>query len=393
MYTSNGGKILMIIDLIHNKIVESTISTRFEKSVEEKLVPMLLAEYGDTEIIGIQMYEDYISDNFMKNGYWYYPLTVVTSDGCNIEWIKWSVDKDSFEGGIPYSYIGEEMIDFKLADNVPNDFSDKLIGRAIFCEDGLIKLHVDTSATDLVKLSGRYSQTFIDELSRQITVAISSAMSVEGIADGDIALSLVFAPGTYMEHISENVTYRRLILSDKGSAPRDFWIKWTRLDGAVAYSVSDNVDADNILFELGEDVPQKVREKEYRYLVGSGKDKYHNAMSRKNVTEWREIIKRAVRRGDLVKIEELVELSPETRELEEKLADVLGRAGITVKEKTEESEVVISEASNDEFERAMQKMREMTNAETSDEDVAVPVIPAEETVEEVEDVSDDLETP
>ncbi len=372
----------MIIDLIHNKIVADTISTGFEKSVEEKLVPALTEKYGDTEIVGIQMYEDYISDNFMKNGYWYYPLTVITADGCSIEWVKWAVNEESFERGVPYSYVGDGTIDFKLTDSVPDEFLDKLVGRACFCEAGLIDLRVETTATDITKLSGKYSQTFIDELARQITLAIGTAMSVEGLADGNLELSLVFASGTYMEHISENVTYRRLTLSDKGSAPRDFWIKWTRLDGAVAYSVSDNVGPENIVFELGEDVSQKIREKEYRYLVESGKDKYHNAMGRKNVTEWREIIKRAVRRGELVKIENTVELAPETRELEEKLADILGRAGVSVREEANAPEVVASPTSDDEFERAMQKMREMTDRESADDEDLAPVIPTEEHVSE-----------
>ena len=381
----------MIIDLIHNKIVADTITTGFERSVEDKLVPMLLEKYGDTEIVGIQMYEDYISDNFSKNGYWYYPLTVISAEGCNIEWVKWAVDDENFERGVPYAYVGDDTIDFKLTGDIPDEFPEKLVGRACFCEDGLIKLRVETTATDITKLSGKYSQTFIDELARQITFAINKAMSVEGLADGNIELSLVFASGTYMEHISENVTYRRLIISDKGSAPRDFWIKWTRLDGAVAYSVADNVGAENILFELGEDVSQKIREKEYRYLVASGKDKYHNAMGRKKVTEWRELIKRAIRRGELVKIESAVELAPETRELEEKLADVLGRAGVSVSEKTNAPEVVASSSSDDEFERAMQKMREMTDAQATDEEASVPGIPIEEPAFEAECSKDEAE--
>ena len=387
----------MIIDLIHNKIVAGTISTGFEKSVEEDLVPKLLAKYGDTEIVGIQMYEDYISDSFMKNGYWYYPLTVVTAENCFTEWVKWAVNGDSFEGGVPYAYVGEGNIEFKLTENVPSEFEDKLVGRARFCEEGLVKLQVEISAGDITMLSGKYSQTFIDEMARQLTAAIGRAMSVEGLAESSLEFSLVFAPGTYMEHISENVTYRRLILSDKASAPRDFWIKWTRLDGAVAYSCAANVDRENILFELGEDVSQKIREKEYRYLVHAGKDKYHNAMGRKNVTEWREVVKRAIRRGELVKVEKPVELAPETRALEEKLADVLGRAGVAVPDRNDAAENITSPQDNAEFERAMQKMREVAFAESSDEEIeaeeSAPTVElAAEETEETDTVSEETES-
>ena len=380
----------MIIDLVHNKIVADTITSEFERSFEKLLVPALTANYAGREISAVQMYEDYISDDFKKNGYWYYPLTVAFADGYSTQWVRWAVNDKDFEGGVPYSYIGSDDIGFELVE-APVGFEDKLSGRARFCEDGLIKVRVEAIGADSIKLSGKYSQTFIDELARQITLAVGSAMSVEGLADSSLELSLVFAPGTFMEHISENVSYRRLTLSDKSSAPRDFWIKWTRLDGAVAYSVASAVNGETILFELGEDVSQKIREKEYRYLLNSGMDKYHGAMSRKNVTEWREIIKRAIRRGELDKVELEIELSPETKALEEKLADVLGIAGATSDETVET--VTPAPADGDgEFERAMQKMREITLGVTSDEeddadeDVEVAV---EADIAEAEEIAED----
>lgn len=378
----------MIVDLIHNKIVADTISSGFERSFEKVLVPMLSTKYGDGKISAVQMYEDYISDNFKKNGYWYYPLTVALADGYVTQWVRWPVKEKEFEGGVPYSYIGSGDVGFELVD-APSEFEEKLAGRARFCEEGLIKLRVEAIGAESIKLSGKYSQTFVDELARQITVAIGTAMSVEGLSESTLELSLVFAPGTFMEHISENVTYRRLTLSDKSSAPRDFWIKWTRLDGAVAYSIASNVTSDTILFELGEDVAQKIREKEYRYLLSSGMDKYHGAMGRKNVTEWREVIKRAIRRGELEKVELEIELSPETRALEEKLADVLGISGV------HEEPVKVSDSApaqdSEEFERAMQKMREITlgvtfgAAEESKENDAEAIVPAEAAVEKTDE--------
>lgn len=381
----------MIIDLIHNKIVADTVSSGFERSFEKVLVPALVAKYAGREISVIQMYEDYISDNFKKNGYWYYPLTVAFADGYETQWVRWSVNDKDFEGGVPYSYTGSDDMKFELTE-APEGFEDKLALRARFCEDGLIKIRVEAIGADSIKLSGKYSQTFVDELARQITLAIGTAMSVEGIAESSLELSLVFAPGTFMEHISENVTYRRLTLSDKSSAPRDFWIKWTKLDGAVAHSVASPVTSDNILFELGEDVSQKIREKEYRYLLTSGMDKYHGAMSRKNVTEWREVIKRAIRRGELEKVELEIELSPETRALEEKLADVLGISGSNQEEPIQVNDSTPAQ-DNEEFERAMQKMREITlgvtfsgadaSEEVSDEEEnASEEIVAEEAAEE-----------
>lgn len=312
----------MKVDLLHNKIVAETASAEFCRCVEEELLPLISEKYGDS-LLGIEMYEDYVSDAFLSLGEWYYPLTVITEAGATAEWVKWRLD-EKFEGGIPYSYKSDLPIGFALCDDVPEEFVSKMAGRAIHFEGGLIRVRVESVAADPTFLSGKYSQTFIDELARQLTPKIASAMSVEGLENGALELVLTFSPETYMEHTSENITYRRLLLADKTSAPRDFWVKWTRLDGATAYSVSSHVTSENILFEIGEDVPQKVREREYRYLLRVKADKYHNAMGRKNITEWRELIKRAIRRGDLVKIERPVVISEQTFEVEKQLADILG---------------------------------------------------------------------
>ena len=367
----------MIIDLLHNKIVKDTVTEGFLRSVSENLIPLLKEKHGES-LFGIQMYEDYISDGFSLDGEWYYPMTLLTDSGAVTEWIKWRVDKSGFKDGIPYSYVGEGSIEFLLAGSVPPEFSARLAGRARFCESGLIELRVETTATDPTFLSGKYSQTFIDEMARQLTAAISSAMSVEGLADSSLSLALVFAPETYMEHTSESVTYRRLILADKSSAPRDLWIKWTRLGEGGALTVSDNVGGSDVCFELGEDVSQKIREKEYRFLLRAGKDKYHNAMGRKNITEWRELIKRAVRRGELMKIEKEIEISEQTEALSAQLAAVLGIEAPV----RSEAETVEQAPETDEFALAMKLAREAVGV--SDEET-------EQEEEETEEESDELE--
>lgn len=377
----------MKINLLHNKIVAETISVGFERSFMEGLVPLLSDKFGD--IIEIQMYEDYLADGFSKGGYWYYPLTVVTESGIHTQWVRWSMLRGDFEGGNPYSFVGDGSVRFSLVDEAPDGFEKKLEGRARYCEEGLIKVSVETADRDATFLSGKYSQTFIDEMSRQLTKAIESATSVEGLAASSLELVLCFAFGTYMEHTSENVTYRRLMLIDKASAPRDFWIKWTRLDSAVGCSVSANVSSDTILFELGEDVDQKIREKEYRYLLVSGKDRYHNAMGRKNVTEWREIIKRAIRRGELTKVECDVELSPEIHELEAKLATLLGRTPEQRRE-LNVAEPVLATATSSDFDKAMEKARLVVEGAVDESEVFVPAI--EQTpVEEIEEDEPEIE--
>ncbi len=317
----------MTVDFLHNKIVAETASESFKRCVNEKLVPLFERIYGSS-LTNIQMYEDYIKDSFLKDGYWYYPMSIDLGVGNAVVWIKWDVSRTSdFEGGIPYAYVGEGDIEFSIADDVPLAFKNALVGRSHYFEGGYVKLNVTADAHGAAILAGRYSQTFVDELNRQISGAICRACGVKGLESSSIELNLVFAPGTYMEHTSENVTYRRMLITAKGCTPRDFWVKWTRLNSSVAYSVNDNVSASDIRFEIGEDVSHKIREKEYRFLVGGNADKYRVAMGRKNITEWRELIKRAIKRGELEKTTGELESKIHSSAVADKLSEVLEKCG------------------------------------------------------------------
>ena len=360
----------MIMDLVHNYIVKSTMTDAFRESLEKNLIPLISEKYSG--LSEIQMYEDYIADAFYQKGEWYYPLTVVTVGGPITQWIKWKMKTGSFKDGVPYAYVGTGLLDFALADEVPEEFSAKLVGRSRYYEGGSIEVCVDTTVNDPTLLVGKYSQTFVDEMARQLTVKIEEAMSVKGLAKSSLSLSLVFAPATYMEHTSENVTYRRLLLTDKASAPRDFWVKWFREDGATAYTVSDAVNCENITFEIGEDASQKIREKEYRFLISAGADKYHNAMGRKNITEWRELVKRAVKRGELEKIEMAEESNND--DINKRLIELLGKAP----EISVTTEAPVKEE-NEEFVRAMQYARSVVSEkEEADEatEIAFEAAPA-----------------
>ncbi len=288
----------MIKDLTHNKIIADTVTDGFISSVDSVLLPIV--EQKVDGVRGIQMYEDHLADGFMKDGRWYYPLTVFTDDGARAFWISWSVDKKRFKGAVPYSYIGEGEIDFRYEEEVPQEFSEKIAEGKIAAFEGNIRINIHSASDDPLFLVGKYSQSFIDEMREQLTARICSLMKISDIANSVISLQLIFAPETYMEHTSENVTYRRLRMVDKTSAPRDFWIKWTRIGSKEAYSVSDTPAPGTVVFELGEDVSQKIREREYRFLINQSADKFRAAMTRKNVTDWRELVKRAIKRGELI---------------------------------------------------------------------------------------------
>ena len=204
-------------------------------------------------------------------------------------------------------------------------YNEKTVSTEAGSSPVFVPIEISAPMVDISLLEGKYSASFIDMIAQVLTPEIERLVSVEGLAASGVRLHLVFAPDTYMEHTSEAVTYRRLLISYGQGAPRDLWIKWTRLDGSCeGYSLSDTPSADSVLIEISEDVPQKIREKEYRFLARTSPEKYRAAIGKRNVTEWRELIKRAIKNGDLTRVEKTVEISEETAALTDKLAAVLG---------------------------------------------------------------------
>ena len=319
----------MKIDLLHNKIISDTITESFKRSVTEDLVPALRGIYGE-EMLGIQMYEDHLADNFVLDGVFYYPMTIVMENEHPTHWVSWELSKEKFTDLIPYAYVGEGNLVFDLSPVVPIEFETAIISRSRYCEEGIIKVNVHSTSPSPTFLAGKYSQTFIDEMARQLTVAISETVCVTGLADSGLELQLEFAPATFMEHNSENVTYRRLVLTDGASAPRDFWVKWINHRSNTPFTVSDHPMADEIEFLIGEGVPQKIREREYRHLIRTNSAKYQKAMGKRNITEWRDLIKRAIKRGFLTAFARELPLVEEVTVVNAALASVAGLSAADV---------------------------------------------------------------
>ena len=375
----------MILDFYHNKIVKDTISEGFVNSLTATVVPKLSDKFGEA-FLGIQMYEDFLSESLVDAGYAYYPLTAILDGGFEIVWIRWSVaDFTKFRGGVCYSYVGEGLLEIELVESAPSAFLSVIEGRRMYFAGDTLPIHINT-VIDSVKLSGKYSQTFLDTMAYAVSREIEGAMAVRGLEKTGIRLEIPFAPETYMEHTSDNVTYRRLLISDKTSSAKDLWIKWTRLDSAIGYSVGDHVSEENISFELGEDVSQKIREKEYRFLTRISASKYQAAMGRKNVTEWRELIKRAIRRGELEKLPAPEENTELAGEMNDRLDAILERMGYVQPRAVEEP----TQKPDDELLNAILKAQRTVMGE-SGEDSENNVLSAVETIPEVENDSESEE--
>ena len=374
----------MKIDLLHNKIVADNLTPAFDTSFREELLPLLSEKYGDA-LEAVQMYEDYLADGFSSDGYFYYPLSVLVGGEATRAWVRWNISKKAdFVDGVPYAYVGDSNIAFEICGEVPCGFEEKLFGRGIYFEGGFACFKIESASPDKTFLVGKYSQTFVDELTRQISAEIVSAFSLEGFEGSSVEIMMVFAPSTYMEHIFSGVTYRRLLISARGCNARDLWIKWSRVNGTQPLTVSDNVTAEDVMFELGEDVPQKIREKEYRFLVHTSADKYQAAMGRKNITDWRELVKRAIKRGELVKAEVAQPNPQKDNEISAKLQELLYK---NISSPAEETIAAESEDNTNSDLAALLKgvLGASDEEETEENEIAVAEISPEAVSEESEE--------
>ena len=293
----------MNIDFLHNQIIRDTITQRFIESFNENLVPYLISEYGSA-LTEVQLYEDHLTSGFRIDGEFHYPLTLVCDGRSFTRWIKWPVaNYRNYDKFNPFTYKGAELLEFELLEDVSETLKAAIAGRPIYADASAMPVVVASTVGDKTFLAGKYSQGFVDALSSAITDAIEQEFDICGLAESGVVLEIRFMPGTFMEHVVENSTYRRVLIKARGCAPRDLWIKWTRLDGRGTYTISDYADTDEIIFEIADEVPGKIREKEYRYLAAESVEKYQAAMSRKNMTEWREMMRRVIRRGEVEKCE------------------------------------------------------------------------------------------
>ena len=293
----------MKINFQHNTLIRETITEGFLRYFNENLVPMLKEKYSDegTEVL---FYESTLNLELTKDGKRYYPLTIITHGAPVRQWVSWEFPKgNAFLDMNPFAYVASTPLTFSLEENVPEEFCALTENIPLDYSRDALPVSVCVMTGSVRLLVGKYSQSFLDEMARQLTARIEEAHRVRGIAKSSIRLTMSFAPMTFMEHNCEGVTYRRLLMSEEGGrAEKDFWVSWHRQSSDAPVTVSEDIAPGEVLFFIGEDVPQKVREKEFRYLTRQNAEKYRSAMGRKTVTEWREFLKKAIKRGELVRV-------------------------------------------------------------------------------------------
>ena len=230
----------MNIDFLHNQIIRDTITPKFIESFNDNLVPYLMSEYGSS-LEQIQFYEDHLASGLRIGGEFYYPLTVVVSGKPIVRCVSWQVSNyRNYDKFNPFSYKGREPLEFNLLDEIPDAVKAAIKGKSIYFNTGsAVPVSVTFTGDDKTFLAGKYSQGFIDIMAKSLTEIIEREFNISGLASSGVVIEISYAPGTFMEHIVGNTTYRRALLLARGCAARDLWIKWTRLDGFGTYTVSD----------------------------------------------------------------------------------------------------------------------------------------------------------
>ena len=97
--------------------------------------------------------------------------------------------------------MGDVNIAFEICDEVPAGFEEKLFGRGVYFEGGCASFKIESVSADKTFLVGKYSQTFVDEMIRQISAEITSEFSLRTFEGSSVEIILAFAPSTYMEHV------------------------------------------------------------------------------------------------------------------------------------------------------------------------------------------------
>ena len=362
----------MTVDFFHNQIIKDTVTPVFMESFNENFLPSLSLRY-ENSLDAVQFYDNHIADGFRIGGIFYYPLTVVISGVAKTEWICWQVSNyriyDNFN---PFSYKGQELLTFSYATKLPEGLSEKLCGMPIYSDGDALPVVMNAATDDKTFLAGKYSQGFIDLMASELTDIIEHELAISGLAESGVTLEMNFAPGTYMEHIAGSTTYRRLSIKARGCGARDLWIKWTRLDGKGTYTISDNVDKSMISFELAEDVPGKFKEREYRYLASSSADKFLGSMKRKNITEWREMMRRVIRRGEVERYERItISKKPQSLEPAPEIKTPVNAVKISTEAPRERDEITerlnaLLGKSDVEFSKEPESLAESINSDLSE---------------------------
>lgn len=237
----------------------------------------------------IQLYDDYLSENFVFEGYVYYPVTLIKKKGADIYWIRWKMNTDTLTD----SYKKLDIIESADA-NVPEEFKNRMSQRA-FCFDRkqsfpfIYDNKWEVTSKFVNKCYYEYldyspekhiEQRLLDDIAYQLTEGIISLSPREGIINEDYDF---FLPSVAYKSpaFRENKCFFPIGIRDHYAFDLNIWVSSPRrISGGL----------EKLEIEICESIDESVFEECYRDLIQSGFKPAKNQMefSPKKITEFLE---------------------------------------------------------------------------------------------------------
>ena len=241
----------------------------FQKSAEEQL-PDKISAVCSKKVKLLQFYTEFFGDDgnylFEKDGVYYYPLTVVYyGDSWETKWISWTVDMSANEREFDYAGIENvfiELVPFGLNYNDGIEFnvcSDEYVDekfKAIIKGKNLyynLRGHyymVVLTACDKCNLN-KINQIFMDALALQIEVQLDELIGAK-IPRKDF----------FFEIDAKNVDKLLSVYNGKKYLEVSFVYNGNVIPLSIswegAYNVTDDIDRDEVKFELCEWHPTQI---------------------------------------------------------------------------------------------------------------------------------------
>ncbi len=173
----------------HNSYLNLLFDSNFHTKIYRYFENCIL-----NDVMQIQLYDDYISENFTDDDYVYYPITLIKKKGTDIHWIRWKKnaeslidfykkvgDVESANNNVPSSFknrISERVFYFDRKQSFPFQYDYRWETTCKFVNKGYYE-HID------YMLDKHIEQQLLDDMAYQLTQEIIALSPREGIIKED----------------------------------------------------------------------------------------------------------------------------------------------------------------------------------------------------------------
>lgn len=235
----------------------------------------------------IQLYDDYLSENFVYDGHVYYPVTLIKKKDTDIYWIRWNLNSDSLTD----SY---KKLDAIESADAPEAFKKRMSQRAFYFDRKqsfpfvydnkweVTSKFVNNCYCEYLDYSPEkhIEQRLLDDIAYQLTQSIISLSPREGIINEDYDF---FMPSVAYKSpvFRDNKCFFPIGIRDHYAFGLNIWV-------SSPQRITGNVEKLDI--EICDSIDESIFEECYSYLIQSGFKPAKNKMefSPKKITEFLE---------------------------------------------------------------------------------------------------------